>query len=203
MVAAVVVLVVVAAGVGIVLRSQVSVTTSTHSTTSTSTTSSTSSTTSSSSVESTTSSSTTSNSSTTTSSSSTVPVGCVFAPPGPLIVTGKPTRSYGSYTGCLTAGATGVYLIGSADPNGLIVRGAVRTQFASQMTLAGAVVGNLTAAGNGATALFGNATTVLSLPQIALFGNKGYAITVVNQSGQNNTVSINLTFEDEAIAAAG
>jgi hypothetical protein len=87
--------------------------------------------------------------------------------------------------------------------NGVLLRGAVRTQFASQITLAGAVVGNLTAAGNGATALTGNATTILSLPQILLFGSKGYAITVVNQSGQNDTVTINMSIEDAAILGAG
>ena len=83
------------------------------------------------------------------------------------------------------------------------MRGVVRTQFSSQIILAGAVVGNLTAAGNGATALSANATTVLSLPQIVFFGNKGYSITVLNQSGQNNTVTIDLSFEDEAVAAGG
>ena len=83
------------------------------------------------------------------------------------------------------------------------MRGAVRTQFASQITLAGFKVGNLTAAGNGATALSGNNTTILSLPQILVLGNKGYSITVVNQSGQNDTVTINMSLEDAAIVAGG
>jgi len=195
---AVIVLVVIAAGVGVTLGSRSSATTSTRTTTSE--TSSTSSTTTSSSVVSTTSSNETSSS---TTSSSTVPVGCVFSPPGPLIITGKPTTSFASFNGCLTAGATGVYLIGVADPNGGLLKGAVRTQYASQITLAGALVGNLTAAGNGATAVSGNNTTILSLPQLLLFGSKGYAITVVNQSGQNDTVSINFSFEDSSILAAG
>jgi hypothetical protein len=197
---AVIVLVAVAAGVGVTLGSRSSATNSTRTTTSTSETSSTSSTTTSSSAVSTTSSNVTSS---TTTSSSIVPVGCVFSPPGPLIITGKPTTSFASFNGCLTPGATGVYLIGVTDPNGGLLKGAVRTQYASQLTFAGALVGNLTAAGNGATAASGNNTTILSLPQLLLFGSKGYSITVVNQSGQNDTVSINFSFEDSSILAAG
>ena len=100
--------------------------------------------------------------------------------------------------GCLTAGATGVYQIGIADPNGVIVQGVIRAQYASQITLAGAAFGNFTAAGNGATALSGNDTTVLGMPDVNLFGNRGYAVTVVNESGQNDTVTINLTLIDAA-----
>jgi hypothetical protein len=102
------------------------------------------------------------------------------------------------FTGCLTAGASGVYLIGIADPNGVIVQGVIRAQYASQITIAGAQVGNLTAAGKGAIASTANDTTVLSMPDLQLFGDKGYAVTVVNQSGQNDTVTINLTLIDAA-----
>jgi hypothetical protein len=83
------------------------------------------------------------------------------------------------------------------------VRGVIKTQYASQITIAGTMVGNLTAAGNGGIALSGNNTTVLSLPLLVLFGSKGYGITVVNESGQNSTVTINFIFEDASVVAAG
>ena len=196
---AVIVIIAVAAGVGIVLSSKGSTTTSTSST---STSSATFSYTSSSTTSSTTSSSQTSNS--TTTSSSIVPVGCVFAPPGPKIVNTSatvPTTSL-SFTGCLTPGATGVYLIGIIDPNGVVGQGVVRAQYASQITIAGAVVGNLTAAGNGTSGTFVNDTTVLSVPNLVFFGDRGYGVTIVNQSGQNDTVTIILNLEDQQIFEA-
>lgn len=100
------------------------------------------------------------------------------------------------YTGCLTAGATGVYLLGIADPNGVVTKGVIKTQYNSSITIAGAPVGNLAAAGHGGVAIAGNDTTVLGMPEVLLFGNKGYAVTVVNQSDQNCTVTINLIFFD-------
>jgi len=103
------------------------------------------------------------------------------------------------FTGCLTAGATGVYLIGITDPNGVVVQGVIRAQYASQITVAGAKVGNLTAAGNGATVTSGNDTTVLSMPDVLLFGVRGYSITWVNQSGQNDTVTFVLNLNDAAV----
>jgi len=102
------------------------------------------------------------------------------------------------FTGCLTAGATGVYLLGIADQNGVVTKGVIRTQYNSSITIAGAQVGKLNPGGNGAVAISGNDTTVLGMPEVLLFGNKGYAITVVNQSGQNCTVTVNLIFFDFA-----
>jgi len=101
-----------------------------------------------------------------------------------------------SFTGCLTPGASGVYLFGVTDPNGVVAQGVIRAQYASQITIAGAAVGNLTAAGNGAAALSANDTTVLSVPNIVLFVNKGYGITFVNESGQNDTVTIIINLLD-------
>ncbi|HEV2389808.1 MAG TPA: hypothetical protein VGS04_03695 [Nitrososphaerales archaeon] len=100
------------------------------------------------------------------------------------------------YTGCLTAGTTGVYLLAIADPNGVVGKGVIRTQYNSSITVAGAQVGNLKAAANGGVALSGNSTTVVSVAQTLLYGNDGYAVTVINQSGQNCTVTINITFFD-------
>lgn len=107
------------------------------------------------------------------------------------------------FTGCLTAGATGVYLLGIADLNGVVTKGVIRTQYVSQITIAGAPVGKLVAAGNGGVAVTGNDTTVLGMPSVLLFGNRGYAVTVVNQSNQNCTVTINLIFFDFAQLEGG
>lgn len=196
----VLVVVVVALGASIALRFEAANPTSTTTTTTSMTETSSSSTTTSS-VVSTTSSNLTSSTTTNSTSSSAVPVGCVFSPPGPFIVgTNTTTPFIGGkslyYTGCLTAGETGVYLLGIADPNGVVGKGVVRTQYNSSITIAGAQVGNLKASANGGVAISGNDTTVLSVAQTLLFGNKGYAVTVINQSGQNCTVTINITFFD-------
>jgi hypothetical protein len=190
MVAAVVIIaiVAVAGGVGIVLALRSSPSNSS------SVTSSTVSSTTSSSVVSTASTNQTSSSNSTTSSS-VVPVGCVFSPPGPLTVaTGRALY----FTGCLTPNATGVYLLAVTDPNGLILQGVIKTQYASMITIAGAPVGNLSAAGKGGVAVSGNDTTLVPMSDLLLFGNDGYAITVVNQSAQNDTVTINLILNDAA-----
>ena len=101
-----------------------------------------------------------------------------------------------NFTGCLTPGTSGVYLFGVTDPNGVVAQGVVRAQYPSSLTITGAVVGNLSAAGNGATALSGNDTTVLSVANVVLFTPKGYAITFVNESRQNDTVTIILNLVD-------
>jgi hypothetical protein len=109
-----------------------------------------------------------------------------------------PTASL-DFTGCLTPGATGVYLIGIIDPQGVVGQGVIRAQYASQFTIAGAAVGNLTAAGSGTAATFANDTTVLSVPNLVFFGLRGYGVTIVNQSGQNDTVTIILNLEDQQV----
>jgi hypothetical protein len=107
------------------------------------------------------------------------------------------------FTGCLTAGASGVVLLGVTDPNGVVVVGAIRGQYPIGITIAGAVVGNLTAAGNGATAFSANDTLAAGMPDIILLAARGYAITVLNEGGQNNTVTFNLTIIDEVTFAGG
>jgi hypothetical protein len=203
----IIVIVLVAAGLGITLSSQ-----GTHSTTSSHTTSSTTSTTTASSSSSTssttstttsssqTSSSETSSSTSTTTSSSAVPVGCVFSPPGPLTINGSSTTFY---TGCLTGGASGNFFFGVTDPNGVVVLGAIRGQFPINITIAGAPVGNLTAAGNGGIAFQANDTIGAGMPDLVLLASRGYGVTLTNVGDQNNTVTINLTYIDELTFAGG
>ena len=191
----VVVVVAIAGGVGFALSSRGGTTTSSSSTTSTSETpSSTSSTTSSTTLS--TNSTTATSSNSTTSSTSVAPVGCVFSPPGPIVV--STTRAV-TYTGCLTPGTSGVYLLAITDPNGVIVQGVVRAQYPSMFTIAGAPVDNLTAGGNGGVATSANDTTVLSMPDLLLFGDRGYSLTVVNQSQQNDTITIIFNMSDAAV----
>jgi hypothetical protein len=78
----------------------------------------------------------------------------------------------------------------------VVTKGVVRTQYNSSIVIHGAPVGNLIAGGNGGVAISGNDTTVLGMPEVLLFGNRGYAVTVMNQSDQNCTVTINLIFFD-------
>jgi hypothetical protein len=61
----------------------------------------------------------------------------------------------------------------------------------------------LRAAGNGATAFHANDTLSAGMPDIILIASRGYAITVMNQGGQNNTVTLNLTLIDELTFAGG
>jgi hypothetical protein len=180
---AVVVVIVIAGGLGFVLTSN-----GTKSTTSSSTTSST--TTSSVTTSSTSSNTTTTSSSTTTSSTST---GCTFSQAEPEIAANS-TANY--FTGCLTPGSTGVYLLGIADPHGMVAQGVIRSQYNMSVTFAGTPVGNLSAAAKGAKGLTANETTVVPMSDVSLLGSSGYSITVVNQSDQNNTVIINLTLTD-------
>ncbi len=185
---AVIVVIVVAGGLGFALTSK-----GTHSTTSSSST--TSSTTTSSTTTSQTSSSAVTNttsvtSSTTTSSTST---GCTFAQAAPEIAANS-TANY--YTGCLTAGATGVYLLAISDPHGIVVQGVIKSQYPMEVTFAGTPVDNLSAAAKGAQGLTANDTTVVPMTDISLIGSSGYSITFVNESNQNNTIIVNLTLID-------
>jgi hypothetical protein len=172
---AVVVIVAVAGGVGIVISSKGS-----HSTSSQ-----------------TTSSAPPSNVVTLSTTSSSTVTGCVFSPPPPPMVSNS---SVAYYSGCLTPGTSGTYLLGVTDPNGVVINDSViRTQYPAQITIAGAQVANLTDQGNGGIVSTANDTTLLSLPDVLLFANSGYGFTVVNQSGENNIVIINLSMIDEAV----
>lgn len=204
-VAAVVVIVIVAiaGGVGIVLTSKGSSATSSLTSSSSTTTAASSSTTSttSSSVVSTPSTSETSSTTTSnTTSSSTTAIGCVFSPPPPLAV--NSSKSF-IFTGCLTSGSSGVYQFGVTDPNGVVVVGAIRGQYPIGITIAGAKVGNLTAAGNGGIAFQANDTLAAGMPDLILLASRGYQITVMNEGGQNNTVILNITFIDEVNFVGG
>jgi hypothetical protein len=189
---AVIVVIVVAGGLGFALTSKgTNSTTSSSLTTSSSTTSSTTTVSSSTQTSSSVFTNTTSvTSSTTTSSTST---GCTFAQAAPEIVANS-TANY--FTGCLTAGATGVYLLAISDPNGIVVQGVIKSQFNMSVTFAGTPVDNLSAAAKGAQGLTANDTMVVPMTDISLIGSSGYSITFVNESNQNNTIIVNLTLID-------
>jgi hypothetical protein len=132
--------------------------------------------------------------STTSSSPAT---GCIFSPPPPPMASNS---SVAYYSGCLTPGASGTYLLGVTDPNGVVINDSViSTQYPAQITIAGAQVANLADQGNGGIVSTANDTTLLSLSEVVLFANSGYGFTVVNQSGENNTVIINLSLIDGAV----
>lgn len=147
----------------------------------------------------TTSSSSSTTTSTTTSTTST-PTACVFGAPPPVIAANTTVPPI--FTGCLTPGSTGMYLIGVADPNGLVAQGVVRTTLPGNITMLGYQVGNFTAAGKGGLAGQTINGTVLPMPDLQLFAKTGYAIVVVNSSNENSTVTINLTLTDAMIYAA-
>jgi hypothetical protein len=172
---AVVVIVAVAGGVGIVISSKGS-----HSTTSQ-----------------TASSALPSNVVTLSTTSSNMVTGCVFSPPPPPMVSNS---SVAYYSGCLTPGASGTYLLGVTDPNGVVINDSViKTQYPAEITIAGARVANLTDQGNGGLVSAANDTTLLSLADVLLLANSGYGFTVMNQSGENNAVIINLSLIDQAV----
>jgi hypothetical protein len=146
-----------------------------------------------------------SSSNSTTLSSIGGPTDCVFSPPGPLVREGGTpitTASTLYFTGCLTAGASGVYFVGIGNPNGVVMMGVIKTQYSSQIEIAGAVVGNLTAGRAGGIVVSMNDTTVVPLPDVLLLGYWGYAVTVMNESRQNDTVTIDLTFIDAGVFGA-
>jgi len=180
----VIVVIVIAGGLGFALtyKGTQSSTTSVQTTTSSSSSSSSSSSTTSSSTAFTNTTSVTS--STTTSSTST---GCTFSQAQPFLANNSTSNDF---TGCLTPGATGVYLLGIGDPNGIVVQGVIKSQFNMSVTFAGTPVDNLSAAAKGARGLTANDTTVVPMTDLSLMGSSGYSITFVNDSDQNNTVTV-------------
>jgi hypothetical protein len=179
----VIVVIVIAGGLGFALtyKGAQSSTTSVETTSSSSSSSSSSSTMSSSTAFTNTTSAT---SSTTTSSTST---GCTFSQAQPFLANNSTSTDF---TGCLTPGATGVFLLGIGDPNGIVVQGVIKSQFNMSVTFAGTPVDNLSAAAKGAKGLTANDTTVVPMTDLSLIGSSGYSITFVNDSDQNNTVTI-------------
>ena len=144
-------------------------------------------------THSTTSSSTTSSSTTSSTSTKTTvaPTGCIFAPPSVLQA---PSNANLDFTGCLKAGASGTYLISATDPDGLNMTGTITATYPIQITIGSAKVGSLlTAAGVIYTK---NDTTSADIFNLTLFPSNGYGITILNEGGQNNTVTMNLQISD-------
>jgi len=81
-------------------------------------------------------------------------------------------------------------LLGIGDPNGIVVQGVIKSQFNMSVTFAGTPVDNLSAAAKGARGLTANDTTVVPMTDLSLMGSSGYSITFVNDSDQNNTVTV-------------
>ncbi|HUI00748.1 MAG TPA: hypothetical protein VLX56_03870 [Nitrososphaerales archaeon] len=170
---AVIVVLIVAVGVGILFTSGKSTTSSTTTTTS--------------------SSSTSSAATSSSSSSSTSTTGCVFNSPQPAI--GVPDTETASFTGCIPAGGTAAYNIAVSDPDGVQLNGTITVTGLTSLVIGSAKIGSfLTAAGQ---VYNGNITASLTLPPtIALLPQNGYAMTFKNLSGQNDTVTISLQFYD-------
>lgn len=143
---------------------------------------------------------TTSSTSSTTSTTSTS-TECVYSQPPPVIV--RNTTVLPIFTGCLTPGATGMYLIGVNDSNGVVALGVVKTSLPANISVIGYQVGSFPPAGKGAVAEAVTNTTVLPMPELRLLPRVGYAVVFVNTSGENNTVTINLTLTDFATFVAG
>jgi hypothetical protein len=77
----------------------------------------------------------------------------------------------------------------------VVLTGAIRAQYPVQITIVGAKVGNESAAAK--PAFSANDTTNVGFPDTFLYPN-GYAITIRNEGGQNNTVTMNISLEDAA-----
>lgn len=134
-------------------------------------------------------------SSSTTVSSSSTSTDCTFTSPPPVVAPNNTILPI--FTGCLTPGATGTYLLAIKDPNGMVAQGEVRTQLPAEISLAGAPVLNLTA-GSGEDTV--NDSTILAFSDgLSLVADGGYAFTVVNQSQANNTVTIVINLTDQVL----
>jgi hypothetical protein len=72
--------------------------------------------------------------------------------------------------------------------------GTITAQYPIQITIASAKISNLfTAAGQ---VYFANNTTSATLSGVSLLPQNGYAITIKNEGGQNNTVTMSLQLDD-------
>ena len=136
-----------------------------------------------------------------TTSSSVVLTSCAFSSPPPLNASGS--ISVPPFMGCLTSGATGVYQIAVTDPNGTLLAGGIRSQYPINMTMVGAQVDNLTAAGHGGVTLSAQNATTVGFRNILLSGKTGYVINVTNLSNQNNTVTFIFIIVDQVSLEVG
>lgn len=98
------------------------------------------------------------------------------------------TTVYESYTGCLTSGSSGSYIIAVDDPNGMTLSATVSSKYPVQVTIAGPQVKGFPSLGQ---VVYANNDTTLATPSgIALMPQSGYTITVSNSGGANNTVTM-------------
>lgn len=167
----VIVMVVIVIGVGTVLSSQGPPVTSTQTTSTTTTSPSTS--------------------STSTSASSSSTPGCTFTVTSAFQAT---FTASASFTGCLTSGAQGTYLVASTDPDGLNLTGTITAQTPVDITIGSAKIGTLLTASGTLYSMTG--VTSVSLPGIQLLPSNGYGITIKNLGTQNDTVTMSLQFTD-------
>ncbi len=137
------------------------------------------------------SSSTTSSTTSTTQPSTVALTGCVFAPPN-VLEAGNTVNL--NFTGCLTTGKSGSYLIAATDLDGLNMTGTITAQYPVGITIGNAKISNLyQSAGVIYTA---NDTKLANVVGLQLLPTNGYAITVVNEGGQNNTVTLSFQLDD-------
>ncbi|MDA4118040.1 MAG: hypothetical protein OK455_06825 [Thaumarchaeota archaeon] len=138
----------------------------------------------------------TTSASSTTQSSSVVPAGCVFSAPQPAAqATSTVTLNF---KGCLASGTSGTYLIAALDPDGLDLSGTITAQYPIQVTIGSAKVSNLfTSSGQLYTA---NNTMSVNLTGLGLsfLPQNGYGVTIRNEGGQNNTVTMTIQLDDMA-----
>jgi hypothetical protein len=79
--------------------------------------------------------------------------------------------------------------------------GSIRAQFPIQVTIAPVAIGNLST--KGGIAFSDNNTTIDGFHNIYLAASTGYGITIVNQGGQNNTVTMSFEVFDARGFAGG
>lgn len=98
------------------------------------------------------------------------------------------TTVYESYTGCLTSGSSGSYLIAVDDPNGMTLSATVSSKYPVQVTIAGPQISGFPSSGQ---VVYVNNDTTLATPSgIALMPQGGYTVTVSNSGEANNTVTM-------------
>lgn len=126
----------------------------------------------------------------TTRASTSTSTACVFS----TQQVQAPTTVNAGYTGCLTPGSSGSYLISVTDPDGMTLSATVSAQYPVQVTIAGAHVGGLPSGGGVAYTV--NGTTSATPSGIYLTPQSGYSVMVTNQGGANNTVTLSLQLSD-------
>ncbi len=123
-------------------------------------------------------------------SSSPGSAGCTFAS-GQVLA---PSTVGASFTGCLTAGSSGSYLIAASDPDGMTLSATIASQYPIRVTVSGADVEGLSHPPGIAYSV--NDTTSASPSGIVLLPQSGYSLTISNEGGRNNTITVNLQLND-------